>query len=177
MSDKIRSRKLSLKNHIQNLNQISIWRTLQKIAIPGYKEEFNSRRRSYRAKHVDRERARFRRWYHSNILQARDSNKKRQKIYLLTNPVRYAKSKLSNNIQKARYRARLKNSICETSGIKDIYARCAELRSQGLDVAVDHVIPLAKGGKHSASNLQIIDRLENLHKGSKLDYKPIFVFV
>lgn len=57
-----------------------------------------------------------------------------------------------------------------------IYARAAELR-QWFDVVVDHIIPLAKGGVHTANNLQIIYRKENAMKGISLSYRPVVVFI
>lgn len=56
-----------------------------------------------------------------------------------------------------------------------VYARPRELR-QWFDVVVDHIIPLAKGGAHAASNLQIIYRKDNGRKGVRLDYIPAVVF-
>jgi 5-methylcytosine-specific restriction endonuclease McrA len=80
-------------------------------------------------------------------------------------------------IREARRRARKRAAtIGETSAIMAIYARCQELR-KWFDVVVDHKIPLAKGGAHSAENLQIIYSTENVRKGVSLTYKPKVVFV
>jgi len=35
---------------------------------------------------------------------------------------------------------------------------------------VDHIIPIARGGKHCLSNLQYLTREENLRKGATLNY-------
>lgn len=60
--------------------------------------------------------------------------------------------------------------------ILEIYEFAAWLR-QWFDVCVDHIIPLAHGGMHHPSNLQIIYSSENRRKGVKwLDYKPTVVF-
>lgn len=39
-----------------------------------------------------------------------------------------------------------------------------------LKMHVDHVMPLSKGGQHVFENLQILDALENMRKGARLDY-------
>ncbi len=57
-----------------------------------------------------------------------------------------------------------------------IYKR-AQWWKQWFDVVVDHIIPLSKGGEHSAKNLQIIYAFENARKGSSLTYKPSAVFL
>jgi len=59
--------------------------------------------------------------------------------------------------------------------IRKVYARAAELR-QWFNVVVDHIIPLAAGGQHLPSNLQIIYRTENEKKYAKLAYKPRVIF-
>ncbi len=73
----------------------------------------------------------------------------------------------------ARRRAKCRGS---NSAILKIYKRCLSLR-RWFDVVVDHIIPLAKGGAHSAANLQIIYRKENCEKGIRLDYRPSVVFL
>jgi len=77
---------------------------------------------------------------------------------------------------EAKRRARRqKATIGNVEAIKKIYARAKELRKR-FDVAVDHIIPLAKGGAHSAENLQIIFSKENSQKGVSLNHKPKVVF-
>lgn len=79
---------------------------------------------------------------------------------------------------KAKARALKRGAtIGDTKAIAKIYARAQQWKSWGFDVAVDHKIPLCKGGFHSPDNLQIIYSYENLAKNSSLDYKPRVVFV
>lgn len=74
-------------------------------------------------------------------------------------------------------RTRMKvHSVKEQFKIDQIYRRAAFLR-KWFDVVVDHKLPLCKGGKHIANNLQIIYSTENCRKGSRLDYTPSIVFV
>lgn len=64
----------------------------------------------------------------------------------------------------------------DLKAITEIYQRARELR-QWFDVVVDHVIPLKKGGTHSADNLQIIYAKENRQKWDRLDYTPLIIFL
>lgn len=57
--------------------------------------------------------------------------------------------------------------------IEKIYAKSAKMRSNGIPVEVDHIIPLIGKnvcGLHVHWNLQIIDKTENRRKGNKLIY-------
>ncbi len=79
------------------------------------------------------------------------------------------------NAKEARRRARQRQNTIHLSGVQKIYTRCSQLR-RWFDVVVDHILPLAKGGAHSADNLQIIYRLENIQKGAKIGYTPSVIF-
>jgi hypothetical protein len=67
-------------------------------------------------------------------------------------------------------------TIGDLTKIAKIYIRASELRQQGFNVQVDHIIPLAKGGAHSPENLQIISAYENGCKSDSLTYKVKKVF-
>lgn len=67
-------------------------------------------------------------------------------------------------------------TIGDLTEIAKIYARSYELRRQGFNVNVDHIIPLSKGGAHSPDNLQIISAFENNRKFNSLTYVPKVVF-
>ena len=52
--------------------------------------------------------------------------------------------------------------------IKAIYCRAAELTLEtGVPHHVDHIVPLAKGGQHVASNIQILCPTCNVRKSAK----------
>lgn len=51
--------------------------------------------------------------------------------------------------------------------ITALYEIAAWLRSQGDDVHVDHIRPLARGGTHTYENLQILTAQENMRKGAR----------
>ena len=55
----------------------------------------------------------------------------------------------------------------EKQQINDIYKKAQEFKDQGLDVHVDHVIPVSKDGTHTSDNLVIISAEDNLFKFNK----------
>lgn len=53
--------------------------------------------------------------------------------------------------------------------LREIYVKAQELSSYfGVQMHVDHIHPLSKGGLHHPDNLQILPWYENLAKGAKL---------
>ena len=53
----------------------------------------------------------------------------------------------------------------EKAAIRYIYARAAELQARtGIEMHVDHIMPLSKGGPHHPDNLQILTADDNLAK-------------
>lgn len=42
----------------------------------------------------------------------------------------------------------------------------------GLTYEVDHIIPLARGGKHHPDNLQLLTAAENRAKGANMNFQP-----
>jgi hypothetical protein len=71
------------------------------------------------------------------------------------------------NADNAKRRAQLKTEltpeVIQMYALRDFYIAM----SLGESFHVDHIIPLAKGGKHSADNLQVIPAIDNLRKGKK----------
>ncbi len=74
-------------------------------------------------------------------------------------------------------RRALKRSVTvgDITAIEEIYERAKELR-EWFDVAVDHIVPIARGGTHEAANLQIIYAFENRAKSANQNYKPRVIF-
>ncbi len=115
-------------------------------------------------------RRRCRSWKKNNPEQACISNRKGTEKYRKLHPDR---RKASANKRRA-----LKRNVTvgDLTEIAKVYSRAQELRNQGFDVQVDHIIPLAKDGTHEPSNLQILYTHENLKKHTSLTYKPEVVF-
>ena len=56
--------------------------------------------------------------------------------------------------------------------VQAIYAQVPALQDMlGVDLQVDHIWPIAKGGEHVARNLQIVPKDVNLRKNDKWPYK------
>jgi 5-methylcytosine-specific restriction endonuclease McrA len=85
----------------------------------------------------------------------------------------------ANGLRKAAMRRAKIKKVTQGSKklLAKIYARAVWWKTQGFDVAVDHIVPLIKGGAHSVKNLQIIYAFENRKKHASLTYKPICVFL
>ena len=71
------------------------------------------------------------------------------------------------NSDNAKRRAQLKTEvtpeIIQMYALRDFYTAM----SLGDSFHVDHIVPLSKGGLHTADNLQVIPAIDNLRKGSK----------
>lgn len=68
-----------------------------------------------------------------------------------------------NAKRRAKLRGALTPEIIQMYALRDFYVAM----SLGESFHVDHIIPLAKGGLHTADNLQVIPAIDNLRKGSK----------
>jgi hypothetical protein len=79
-------------------------------------------------------------------------------------------------IQMKRTVLRRSVTVGDLTEIAKVYER-AQWWRQWFNVAVDHIVPLARNGIHEVSNLQIIYAHENLAKRARADYKPIVVFL
>ena len=78
----------------------------------------------------------------------------------------------ASNARGAKRRATKRSQTPEDANlplIKALYTRAAWLKENfGVDIHVDHRIPLSKGGEHTIENLQLLPAYLNLSKGAKL---------
>ena len=102
--------------------------------------------------------------------------KKNPERFRLRDRMRYLMNKDAYIAKSNKRRALLRKSTigCQLAVLK-IYERARQLRKY-FDVVVDHIIPISRGGSHSAGNLQIIYASENRRKHAKAEYKPTVVF-
>jgi len=80
------------------------------------------------------------------------------------------KRAVRNSVAATR-RARLRESLDpnrDCDKIREMYLEAKRLSEEtGIPHEVDHIIPIAKGGKHHEDNLRVITQHENRTKGSK----------
>ncbi len=109
--------------------------------------------------------------YHSSYMkQWRRKNKKHCQSY-----ERKKERRSAADSRKASRRQKMKTilSVEEKNEIDLLYKKCRELtETTGISHHVDHIIPLAKGGHHHPSNLQILTAEENLKKGTSSPSLP-----
>ncbi len=80
------------------------------------------------------------------------------------------KGKIARRKYKAQRRARIRGNAIqltkeEHGQIRKLYKTAKEMREDGFDVCIDHIIPIARGGLHHPDNLQILTTKQNLQKG------------
>jgi 5-methylcytosine-specific restriction endonuclease McrA len=83
------------------------------------------------------------------------------------------KRKLNRKIYKMNYKMKKKNALdgkANNTNMKLIYKYAKELtKTTNTQYEVDHVTPIAKGGKHHENNLQVLTSKENNIKADKLN--------
>ena len=166
------------------------WKELKRAEYQKYRERILKSERARRAK-IDPVTAKeYRKNYwqkykarnHERILadrrdyyaRTREHTVARKRKWKLANPELARKIWCkATALRRARKRA---TTVGDLRDIQKVYDRCQWWR-KWFDVAVDHIIPLSKGGTHEAKNLQIIYSFENNKKHARSDYKPRVVFV
>lgn len=165
---------------VRNRARIKRWCKLNPTKVANYTRAYKARNRasflakhraaqkSWRSEHVEESRRRSRQYYHAHP-EHRERRQARDRLWYLNNR--------DQVYQKHRRRTALQKSVTvgNLAEIAKVYARAKELR-QWFDVDVDHIIPMSRGGAHSAENLQIIYAKENSQKNNRLDYVPTVVF-
>jgi hypothetical protein len=122
-------------------------------------------------------------WYHRNAATVKakhgEKNRERSRAYGRANRELMAEKSRAwrkanpehHNHLTARARARKRAGACDCCApisFKFIY-----LQARSLKMHVDHVRPLAKGGKHCLRNLQLLEPVENIRKGARWAEPPI----
>lgn len=128
------------------------------------------RRREDYPKHARREEKNRRDWRERNVEHRKQYNAERQK----RDDVKERKA-YSQRLRKARMRAQAGDNAeihkiyAEAMRVQKLVSCCPvfDLPELGKKIHVDHIRPLARGGKHEASNLQILPIGINMRKGVK----------
>ncbi len=117
-----------------------------------YTRRYRERRKRVRAKWVERNRERI-----------RDRRRERERRDRCLHPGKY-------RARIAAYRARKREQLHPTANLKliqEFYKTAARItRCVGVSFHVDHVKPLARGGLHHETNLQVIPGRINQRKGA-----------
>lgn len=125
-----------------------------------HKEKRLAESRSWKAENSDRVKA-----YKREHPESRSTARKRARLWAQNNQGRYRR-----NMAEAAGRRRSRKKCAVTKAgkaqIKAVYGIAAWLKSQGDDVHVDHIVPLALGGEHRFSNLRILPALQNRIKSA-----------
>jgi 5-methylcytosine-specific restriction endonuclease McrA len=155
--------------------RVSAWKKANREAV-----RLAARKRYATREDVRRKKAAGRdRWRALNKQRAREINRASSKRQRINNAdglrAAYKKWRLANLPKLAAKQAKRRQRIRTVSlssndkrEISSIYAKCAALSaSSGVQHHVDHIVPLARGGRHHPSNLQIITATENQRKGAR----------
>lgn len=142
-------------------------------AKPENREKAREVVEAWRAVNRERGLATQRRWYAAN----RDRVREQKRRYRETNRDAI---RTSNNKRKAMHRGAEVNDLtaAEWTSIKAAYGqRCAYCHTKPKRLTQDHVIPLAKGGHHTASNVVPACQPCNSRKGTREapTYQPLLM--
>jgi hypothetical protein len=112
-------------------------------------------------------------WRHSNrekfLEQQRSSNHQcRQRRY-----ERNGREHENSLVKKAAVRLVEWKDVLEKYGARCLYPGC-----DSLEITMDHVKPLSRGGTHTADNLQSLCQIHNSKKSAKyIDYRPTLAYL
>jgi 5-methylcytosine-specific restriction endonuclease McrA len=154
-------------------------------------EEYAANNKRWREENPDRNRERIRRWFEENgdrrrtyLDEHRDEANEKNRARRAANPgadTEYSRRWREANPEKFALKNREASRRRQTGTTASRVAYAAVLQRDGMvchicggdipslaDLHFDHVIPLAKGGPHSAENIRPAHALCNLRKSDKL---------
>lgn len=129
-----------------------------RVAYLANRESILARQKQQYYEDLERSRAYGRECAQRYIAKNREKNRERTTRWRRANPGH-------KTLLVARRRAAKKAAVCDCCApvsFKFIY-----LQARSLKMHVDHIQPLAKGGKHCLRNLQLLEPIANLRKGAR----------
>jgi hypothetical protein len=184
------------KNAAQYERHKETRRAQQSVYDAAHREEAKARAKEWVRKNPDKAKAAKTAWYEANkekkrsydaAYRAENADKRRlqtQRYYTENKEAirawqaQYGKEWCNANRDKVNARTAKRRSMIlaaavslsddEARRIKDLYRQSTLMtRMSGMEYHVDHIIPLARGGKHHPDNLQILSATENRRKGAR----------
>jgi 5-methylcytosine-specific restriction endonuclease McrA len=104
--------------------------------------------------------------YQKRKTEIRDYSKERIRCSLKQ---KTESGKTNCGLQNARRRAARELALVELDWAQLLTIKTLYMTASKMGLHVDHIRPLAKGGKHEPSNLQLLTPEENLKKGAKYE--------
>lgn len=152
-----RTKEIRNRHAQENIDRIRLRRRRENLSARQLRKVYEQDKRFYEANKEERRQYALA-YRHANIDKRLEYDKKRAKDPLISRPKSAAR-----NIRRRVACAHL--SPLERFEIRIIYEEAALL---GPKFHVDHIVPIARGGRHHPSNLQIVTSGYNLRKGDRI---------
>ena len=153
-------------------------RARQKRYYEAHREECNAKSRARYAKNRENENARRKQHYYANHAHAiayanayAERNSERRKAYKQASRLQHPWKKTLANKQRKLSKVRATPPWADGAKIAAVYEEAAFLRGIGVDVHVDHILPLngkTVSGLHTHENLQVLLATDNLKKSNRV---------
>lgn len=142
------------------------WYSKKAIEERRIRDKALSRERPKTEEQREKWRERTRKWRRTE--KGKAYTKARNKAYFKTEKGKLAMAVIMNKRRAAKKKALEELDERQEGLIKQIYAYRIRLQNKlGIPFHVDHIVPLAKGGLHRPSNLQVVPASWNCSKGDR----------
>lgn len=148
-------------------------RERQRLYYAANLEKVREQQRLYRAASPEKIQERQRRWYSTNSEKVNAASRKwaQANAEKVRENARHWRHKNLGKVSAAtaQYRQQKRSQICDCCTDEQREAVYQDAHREGL--AVDHIIPVSKGGSHCVANFQLLSRSENSSKQAR--YNPL----
>jgi len=136
---------------------------------PEFKKSRNESQKRWRKKNPQKSRATCKAYYEKN--KAKELERAKTKFKKFKTNGYSDKHRLNQRVNKHKRRVSKECSAPLTTiewlQILENAGGCCESCGSSEDITIDHIIPVSKGGKHTAKNIQVLCRKCNSSKGAK----------